>query len=134
MKDNGHMVEILNQNFPSVFTIENRESIPESPIAPRGITLMKIGLIDEKDVRKYLDKPETNKSTGSNGLSPSLLKELEQQILKSLTFIYNLTLQQKQVPEDWKQVNVTQIYKKGDMSEAVNYRPISLTFVAGKDL
>lgn len=35
-------------------------------------------------------------------MSLSLLKELEQHVLKSLTAICNLTLQQQEVPEDWK--------------------------------
>ncbi len=33
---------------------------------------------------------------------------------------------------DWKLENVTPIHKKGDQSQAENYRPISLTSVAGK--
>ncbi len=90
-QDNGRMVEILNKNFASVFTVENTESIPESPIAPRGLEPLDIGSIDERDGRKYLDKLETNNSTGPDDLSPRLLKELKQQILKSLTAIYNLT-------------------------------------------
>ncbi len=83
-------------------------------------------------MQKYLDKLETNKSTGPDALSPRLLKELKEYILKPLTDIYNLSLQQNKVPEDWKQANVTPIYEKGDKSEALNYRPISLTSVAGK--
>ncbi len=114
------MVEILNKNFASVFSVENTETIPESPIAPRGFEPLDVGSIDERDYRKYLDKLKTNKSTGPDDLSPRLLKELKEQILKPLTIIFNLTLQQKQVPEDWKQANVTPIYKKGDKSEALN--------------
>ncbi len=69
--DNGHVVEILNKNFASVFTVKNRKSIPESSIAPRGIIPLEIALIDVREVRKYLDKLDTNKSTEIDDLSPS---------------------------------------------------------------
>ncbi len=118
--------------FTFVFTVENTESIPESSDASRGIISLEIGSTDLRDVGKYLDKLETNKPTGPDDFPPKLLKELKQQILKPLTAIYNLTLQQKQVLEIWKQANVTPILKKGDKSEALNYRSISLTSVAGK--
>ncbi len=100
--DSKHMVEILNKSFASVFTVENTRSILECPAPPRKITPLEISPINERDVQKYLDKLETNKSTGPDALSPRLLKELEQQILKPLTDICNLSLQQNKVPEDWK--------------------------------
>ena len=37
-----------------------------------------------------------------------------------------------EVPTDWREANVAPIYKKGNKSEAVNYRPVSLTCIACK--
>ncbi len=74
------MIEILNKNFAVVFTVENTESIPKNSVASRELTLLEIGSIEEKDLRKYLDKLETNKSTGHGNLSPRLHKELKQEI------------------------------------------------------
>ncbi len=133
-KDSKHMVEILNKSFASVFTVENNRSILECPAPPKEITPLEIGPINEREVQKELDKLEKNKSTWPDALSARLLKELKQQILKYFTDIYNLSLQQNKVPKDWKQANVTPIYKKGDKSGAFNYVPISLTSVAGKIL
>ena len=133
-QDSKQMARILNSNFASVFTVENIETMPENPDPPRGITPLKIDSICDQEVKKYLDKLDTNKSPGPDIMSPRLLKELKQQILQPLTNIFNQSVQLKKVPEDWKMANVTPIFKKGDKSVALNYRPISLTSVAGKIL
>ena len=36
------------------------------------------------------------------------------------------------VPDDWKKAKVSAIFKKGDKSQAGNYRPVSLTSLACK--
>ena len=44
-----------------------------------------------------------------------------------LTCLFNLSLQQKLVPVDWKTARVTPIYKgKGSRSDSTNFRPISV--------
>lgn len=127
------MARILSSNFASIFTVEDFETIPEDPDPPRGITPLEIDSIRDQEVKKYLDKLDTNKSTGPDNLSPLLIKELKQQIFQPLTNIFNRSVQLNKVPEGWKMANVTPIFK-GDKSVALNYSPISLTSVAGKVL
>ena len=134
IQDSRKMAGILNRNFASVFTIEHMETMPDSPTSQTGVEPLEIGPINEEDVKKYLDSLDTNKSTGPDNISPRLLKELRQEILQPLTALFNKSLQLQKVPEDWKLANVTPIFKKGDKSVPLNYRPISLTSVAGKIL
>ncbi len=55
-QDRKHMAKILNSNFASVFTTDNKETIPEDPAQPRGkITPLEIDAIFTQDVIKYLD-------------------------------------------------------------------------------
>ncbi len=55
-QDSGQMTEILNTNFASVFTIENLDTVPESPAPPIEITPLEIDNIPEQEVQNYLDK------------------------------------------------------------------------------
>ena len=51
-----------------------------------------------------------------------------------LALIYNESLAQGNVPDDWRQANVAPIFKKGEKYDAANYRPVSLTCICCKTL
>lgn len=76
-----HISRLLDDNFASVFTIENMESSPGGAPPPRKIGPLKADGIREDEIKRYLVKLEANKSTGPDDLSQRLLKELKQQIL-----------------------------------------------------
>ncbi len=93
--------------------LENHDIVPVSSAPPIEIAPLEIYHITE-EVQKHLDKLQVNKSTGLGHLSPRLLKELRQQIVKPLTSIFNSSVQQKKkkILGDWKLANVTPIFKK----------------------
>ena len=55
-----------------------------------------------------------------------MLKEGVTILSKHLSIIFNRSLLQGYFPSNWKDANVTAIYKKADKSMPSNYRPISL--------
>jgi hypothetical protein len=44
-----------------------------------------------------------------------------------LSYIFNLSIRSGHVPQDWRDANVTPLFKKGSRSIATNYKPVSLT-------
>ena len=60
------------------------------------------------------------------------MKELADEFAPIITLLYNRCLKQGELPNDWKTALVSPIYKKGDVSEPANYRPVSLTCILCK--
>ena len=46
--------------------------------------------------------------------------------------IFNISLNEGKIPDDWKRANVVPSHKSGDIGSIKNYRPISLRSVVGK--
>ena len=88
--------------------------------------------ITTNGVGLLLKKLDTTKAIGPDLLPTRVLKEAAHQIAPFLTWIFNHSLQYGNVPLNWRQANITAIYKKGDKSQAVNYRPVSLTSICCK--
>jgi len=48
-------------------------------------------------------------------------------ITYSLLLIFRKSLNESLIPKDWKQANITPVFKKGSRNDVSNYRPVSLT-------
>ena len=83
--------------------------------------------ISPEGVRKKLEDLKPDKSPGPDGLHPAMLKRMAGVLCAPLATLFNLSLETGHLPEDWKCANVTAIHKKGNRSDAGNYRPVSLT-------
>ena len=88
--------------------------------------------ITEKDVNAVLKHLKKDKSQGPDEIHPMLLREAADELTSPLTKLFNQTMKEGHIPQDWKRANITPIHKKGRKDEAENYRPISLTSVVCK--
>jgi len=57
---------------------------------------------------------------------------IKEDISYPLFLLFCKSLDEDAVPNDWKESNVSPVYKKGDRSHSENYRPVSLTSVICK--
>ena len=79
-----------------------------------------------------LDRIDVSKSSGPDKLSGKLLQSLAKEITPVVHFIFTQSLCTGELPAEWTQANVTPILKKVSKLQAVNYRPVSLTYITCK--
>ena len=97
-----------------------------------SINTMPNVFISESGVLKKLKELKLDKSPGTDMLHPRVLHETREKLTPYLTNLFNESLHQGLVPNDWKHSTITVIYKKGKKNNVENYRPISLTCVCCK--
>ena len=90
--------------------------------------------VDPKGVAKLLDGLHVHKAPGPVGLNARVLKECSNEISPILALIFNESLARGDVPDEWRQANVSPVFKKGEKYDAANCRPLSLTCICCKTL
>ena len=137
LKENGRLytepkakANILNRQYQSVFTREDVTSVP----TPDGTPFpdMPTISISIKGVEALLKKINPQKAAGPDGIPAKILKECAEELAPILTILFTKTLEEGTLPEDWKEANITAVFKKGDRNIAANYRPVSLTSICCK--
>ena len=83
-------------------------------------------------IAQKIKKKKDNKSPGVEWIPPKLLKEIVEQISTPLANFFNLSLEEGIVHSEWKEANITLLFKKGSRNKPDNYRPVSLTSVVCK--
>jgi hypothetical protein len=123
---------LLFLQYDSVFTDENLEQTPQ--LGNSSVPSIDQLNITENGVCTLLKKLNHTKANGPDQIPTRILKEACNDIAPFLTNILRQSLITGEVPEDWQQANITAIYKKGDRSQAVNYRAVSLTSICCKTM
>ena len=121
--------EILLDEFSSVFTKEDQSSIPWLGPAKHKIDKIEV---TTAGVEKLLSDLKPHKAAGPDRIPNRVLKEVAKEIAPVLAALYNQSITEGVVPEDWSNANITPVFKKGNVHQAANYRPVSLTCVVCK--
>ena len=116
----------------SVFTREGKTNIPSKGPSPHP-TMPQIK-VSRGGIKKLLSKVKPKKASGPDRFPARFLMEMAEPLSTVLAFIFQQSLDQGQVPQDWRDANVAPIFKKGDRGQAANYRPVSLTAIPCKIL
>ena len=122
--DDQHKANILQQQFPGA---------NEFPVLPkRTQALIRSLKVTETMVRLEILRLNINKSCGPDNVHPIMLIEPVDILAGPLTLLLNKTIEEGDIPADWKSAWVSPVFKKGSKSKAENYRPISLTSIVCK--
>ena len=65
-------------------------------------------------------------------MSQHVLKNCSEQLSGVLEIIFSKSLIEGEIPNEWREANITPLFKKGSKLTASNYRPVSLTSVCCK--
>ena len=90
--------------------------------------------IDAEVILNKIKNLNEFKAFGVDGVSNAVLKNCAESFAKPLKIIFDKSLKTGEVPKEWKEANVTPLFKKGDKLERSNYRPVSLTSTVCKVL
>ena len=123
--EDNEKAEILNNYFVSVLTKEKPPdfSLPKAENVPN--LLLEITVTPEM-IREKLKKLKPNKASGPDKVNINVLRSC-MHFDVPLALLFNKSIQTSQIPQDWRDANVTPLYKKGSRSSPGNYRPVSLT-------
>jgi len=117
--------EALSAHYKKVFTRE--DTPPPEGFEDRTDKVITAHLFTNEEVHKMLSKQKKDKAAGPDAIFPRFLLEGVDQLSKPLCTIFNRSLQDGKLPNDWKLANVSPIFKKGKKEDPANYRPVSLT-------
>ena len=122
--------EAFSRYFESVFTRSDGD--PPSKTAMNGNVWLNEIEVTEGRVKEVIDGLNENSAPGPDGFPPALLKMLRDEIAKPIAILFKKSLDDGQIPDDWREAKITPIHKKGSKADPGNYRGVSLTSVVGK--
>ena len=113
ISDGFQMAEVLNKYFSSVFTTADISSLPVPFTKFEGNKSEHLGqlFVTSEMIANKIKKIKDNKSPGVDGIPPTLLKEIVEQISTPLGNLFNLSLEEGIVPSEWKEAYITKLFK-----------------------
>jgi len=121
----AHFQTLLNDTTVSDEEVANR--ITESPIN------MELDVCPSlSEVKDAIGMRCEGKSPGADGLHPEIIRRGGNRLAEVLHDIITEAWNQSEVPQDWKDALLINIFKKGDRKICGNYHGISLRSIPGK--
>lgn len=119
----------LNDQFCSVFTHEDSTNLP--PCTKRIPDMPDISFSVEGIIKQF-KSINPNKASGPDLMPARLLKESAVECGDMFHHLFTQSYRCGTLPTSWKRALICPVFKKGDKSVPVNYRPVSLTAIPCK--
>jgi len=114
--------------FQSIFTVDDGNNLTFNKNNQNSTVMNDIGIITE-DAAKSISLQSNKISRTPDNIPAYFLKKVRPYILDILTYLFNLSIETRTLPSQWKKALVIPIFEKGSRNISTNYRPISLTYV-----
>ena len=121
---------ILNYHFSKLGEYIGKHCDLSYVSIPKTTQSFSFRFITTMETPKLLNSVTVRKSIGPSDIPPRALKDRSAGIAKYLTF--NAFIAKSKFPSQFKQANVTPIFRKGHSEDQQNHRPISRTSVLSK--
>ena len=115
----------------SVFTHEADSNVP-TPAVQTPFPDMDTIQLNEESILKLLRNIIPRKASGPDNIPARILRDCDSDLALILTMIFQTSLKEGKVSDDWTQTNVTALYKKGSRQDPGKCRPVSLTSLCCK--
>ena len=122
---------VMNRVFVSHCVTDNR-TLPHVRSKVNCTEPMRDVVFHRLDILHIILGLQAKCSAGPDGIPSLLIKKMAHCLSLPLTMFFSLTYACGSMPTIWKQATVIPRYEEGQKSDPENYRPISLTCVAGK--
>ena len=117
--DSYKRIDSLIRNFESIKKIKESQEVAEN-------SLFSFKVISEEELKYVITDLPLNKSTTSGDIPTKILKQHAEIYSKNLADIFNQSLKLGKFLDILKKAEVTPVYKKGDMNDKENDRPLSI--------
>ena len=124
-ESDGETANALNSYYHSVFTRDDQQSTPVFPQQTEE-ELTDVAVTVES-VEEILQSLKTNKAAGPDGVENRLMKECSEEMAPVLTELFRKSIDEGEVPRQWKEAHIVPIHKSGSKAVMGNYRPVALT-------
>jgi hypothetical protein len=116
-----------------------RDGISDSGIAPPIAAVLdpkkfELTRVSEGEVKIAINKLKDKPSCGLDGVNAMVIKAGGEALVVALREIINNSIVSGMFPKRWKEAKIIPIFKKGDVKECSNYRPVSNLSVMSKVL
>ena len=103
-----------------------------TPLKPASRKCFKIQLITTKEIKVLKDSLYTCKPLGPSKKPAWAIKDAKAPLAEPLCYLSNQFITEVKFPEDLKKACVTTLFKKRNLEDPLNHRPISVTFALSR--
>ena len=120
--------------FKSVYRNSNVDVNALPTLECRAPVMIGELMVSEEEVLHELGSLNKHKAAGPDGIHPAIIQPLAAVLQIAVTQLFESSLRECVLPDDWLKATVVGIHKSGPKHKAANYRPVSLTAVLCKCL